>query len=320
MNKVSINENLFSSFRQTAVFGGWILLMLFILYLASGIYIIRQNQVGVLQRWGRVVNRSVSPGIHYALPWPVHRINKVPTKVMHRISVDDFCDSSDPDSKSVVLYETTGLGSYCVSGDNNLVNLVCVIQYSIDEPIEYLFNIRDNERALLELAAASIIRALAAMPIDVILTSGKLEVESNIKSGLQAKLDALGAGLNVSFVEVKDVSPPTRVRNAFEDVINAQIDKKKMINDAESYKNQKIPQATADAAAMTEEAKGYKNEVIANAEGETARFLALLAEYKKAPGVTRRRIYLETLAEVFQAVKRRYIVDEDSNNYRLFVP
>jgi membrane protease subunit HflK len=239
---------------------------------------------------------------------------------MQRISIDDFFDSTDPNAESALLFELTGLNSYCITGDNNLVNLVCIIQYNIDNPKDYLFNIIERERVLRELAASSIIHTLAGMPIDEILTSGKLELERDILALLQDGLDELGCGLNASFVEVRDVGPPSKVQKAFEDVINAQIDKKKMISEAESYKNQMIPKAKADAAAMLEQAKAYKNEVIANAEGETERFLALLAEYKKAPRVTRRRIYLETMAEIFQSVKQKYIVEEGSNNYRLFVP
>ena len=297
---------------------------LLVLYIASGIYIIPTNQTGVLQRWGRVVNPSVPPGIHYALPWPVHRVNKVPIKMMHRVSIDDFFNITEEGSKSALLYELTGLSSYCVSGDNNLVNLVCVIQYNIDDAVKYLFNIGDNERVLMEVAASSIIQTLSEMPIDVLLTSGKPEMEMGILSRLQSGLDELGCGLNVSFVEVRDVSPPANVQKAFEDVIKSQIDKKKMINDAESYKNQKLPQAKADAAAMKEKAEAYKSEVIAMAEGETDRFLALLGEYKKAPDVTRCRIYFETLAEIFKVVKKKYVFDKDregsSNQLRLFLP
>ncbi len=320
MKRTSILESITGAFRQAAVFGGWILVALFILYLASGIYIIPQNETGVVQRFGKVVNPGVLPGIHYALPWPIHRINKVPVKVMHRISVDDFFESTEKGSKSALLFDETGLNSYCITGDNNLVNLTCVIQYSINDPIKYLFSVSDNSTFLLELAAGSIRRILASMPIDEILTSGKVEIETNIKTELQADIDEVGCGLSVSFIEVKDVNPPSKVKEAFEDVINAQIEKKKRVNDAESYENQVIPQASADAARMGEEAYGYKNEVIARAEGETERFLSLLAEYKKAPDVTKRRIYLETMAEILASVKKKYIVDEKEGDFRLFVP
>ena len=311
MNRTSITENIISALRQTGVFTGWILSALFILYLASGIYIIPQNQIGVLQRWGRVVRPSVPPGIHYALPWPVHRVNKVPTKVMHRIPVEDFFDSTDEGSKAALLYNITGLRSYCISGDNNLVNLVCVIQYNIDNPLDYLFKVKENKTVLFEMAAANIIRTLAAMSVDEILTSGKVEMERDIKTSLQSDLDDVGCGLSVSFVEVKDVRPPSYVQDAFEDVINARIDKKKLVNEAESYRNQNIPKAQAEAAAMNEQAKGYKSEVVAKAEGETERFLALLAEYKKAPDVTKQRIFFETIQEILGKVKKKYIVDEE---------
>ena len=319
-----MRENIGNTLRQTAVFGTWIIVALVVIYIASGIYIIPQDQIGVLQRWGRVVDPAVPPGIHYAIPWPLHRVSKVPIKVMHRVSIDDFFSSTEPGSKSAILYEITGLNSYCISGDNNLVNLVAVIQYNIYDAVKYLFNVTDNERLLMEAACSSIIHTLAGMPIDEILTSGKPELETGILTNLQASLDDLGCGLNVSFVEVRDVSPPANAQEAFEDVINAQIDKKKAVNNAESYKNQKIPQAKADAAALNEQAEAYKNEVIAKAEGETERFLALLAEYKKAPDVTRTRLYLETITDIFKTVRKKYVFDKnndgESSQLKLFIP
>ncbi len=311
MSDGAFRQHFTEALRQTSKFGGWIFIALAQIYLASGIYIISQNQVGVLERCGKVVNRSVQPGIHYALPWPIYKVNKVPIKIMRRISIEDFHDSSYGDTTAGIFYSLTGLSSYCITGDNNLVNLVCVIQYNITDPLAYLFGIKENERVLHEIAASSIIHVLAGKEIDKALTHGKFEIQNEIHKEIKNRLEDLESGITVSFIEAKSIQPPSRVQQAFEDVINSKIDKKKMINQAESYQNQKIPDAHARATSILERANGYYNRIIAEAEGETSRFSAVYTQYQKAHDVTRTRIYLETLDKILSKVDKKYLIDKD---------
>ncbi len=167
----------------------WIFLCLVLLYFCSGIYSVSSNEVGVLQRFGKVLDDKIPPGIHYALPWPVDRVNKVPVKIVNRILIDDFFSITNPESAARLFYNLTGLASYCITGDNNLVNIQCVIQYNITQPSLYLFRSRSPEIMLRNMACNAILQSLAAMPVDRILTRGKQELTQEIKARLQGRLD-----------------------------------------------------------------------------------------------------------------------------------
>ena len=166
----------------------------------------------------------------------------------------------------------TGLDAYCITGDNNLATVSCVIQYTIFNPCDYLFGIKDPEKALKNLAGKAILHCMAKMPIDEILTKGKQAVSGRIQADLQKKLDRLKTGIHVSSVEIKNIKPPDRVAKYFSQVVKASIDRGKSINDAQSYRNEIIPKAKAQAMELTEQAHGYKQEVILTAQGKTQRF------------------------------------------------
>jgi len=154
-------------------FAFYILIALILLYLASGIYSIGQTQAGVHQRFGRIINPNVKPGVHYALPWPIDKVDKVSVKIVQRILIDDFSSRLEKDSTSYVFREMTGLTPYCISGDNNIVNIICAIQYTVSNPVDYLFRIKANERLFRDVICNSIIKSLAALQVDEILTYGK---------------------------------------------------------------------------------------------------------------------------------------------------
>ena len=297
---------------QLARFSRWILLLLLVLYGLSGIYSIAPNEVGILQRFGKFTGDRIPPGIHYALPWPVDRVLRVPIKTVNRIVIDDFFSTAKEDSAAYLFYRATGLASYCISGDNNLVNLQCVIQYTITEPVAYLYQIDNPVRVLRNLAANTLIGCLATMPVDKILTWGKQEIARTVKSRLQEKLDARDTGLTVSFVELSDIKPPSRVERYFSDVVKAKIDRSKMVNDAQSYRNQKIPAAQAESSRINEEAMAYKTEVVFKAEGETDRFQRILERARKKGGSARKTLYLETLGQIMKNVNRKHIIVPDA--------
>lgn len=290
----------------------WIITGLFILYFLSGTYSISSNEIGTLQRFGRVIEAKVQPGIHYAFPWPIDRVSKVPIRLVNRMVIDDFYSSGSIGSKAVLFKGMTGLDSYCVTGDNNLVNVKCIIQYTITDPYDYLFRSKDSKILLRNMACNTIIHGLAGMPIDDALTRGKQAVANYIKIELQKRLDDSKSGLSVSFVELKDIKPPDRVEQYFSDVVKAKIDMEKMINNAESYKNEKIPAAKAKATRLIQEAEGYKNEIVLKAEGDTVRFEKLLSECNKKGNSARKMIYIETMKEILEKVENKHIVERNA--------
>jgi len=291
----------------------YILIALIVLYFASGIYSISQTQAGVQQRFGRIINPNVKPGIHYALPWPIDKIDKVSVKIVQRILIDDFSSRTEKDSTSYVFGEMTGLTPYCISGDNNIVNMICAVQYMVSDPVDYLFRIKDNERLLRDAISNSIIKCFAGLGVDEILTYGKRMIETTLKTKAQRKLDGLNCGLIISFVELRDVRPPATVQGAFDDVINAKIDKRKIISQAQSRSNELLPQANATATRMIERAETYKLQKISAADGETKRFSKQLEAYQKMKKVTKKRLYFEFVKQIFPEIEKVYIVDREGD-------
>ncbi len=290
-----------------------VVIILFALYLFSGVYAVSQNEIGVLQRFGKVIDDRVMPGIHFSFPWPMDKVDKIPIKSMKRISIDDFSKNAGYNSLSREFYNSSGLASYSITGDNNIVNISCRLQYYISDPVKYLFSVRDSENILHQVSCTTIIRCLSSLPVDNVLTYGKRELEASIKSMVQEKLDNIDCGLNISFVELEEVSPPGRVQQYFDDVINSKIDKNKMISQAESYRNEKIPKANAAASQMIEKSLSYRQKVILESEGDTERFLNILDAYKVAKDVTQKRLYLESIKEILSKIDQVYLISKENN-------
>ncbi|MBW2220563.1 MAG: FtsH protease activity modulator HflK [Deltaproteobacteria bacterium] len=300
MKKAILNASSFSIY---------ILLILILLYLLSGTYSVPQNQIGVHQRFGKIVNQNVSPGMHYALPWPIDRVDKVPVKVIKRILIDDFSNNYEGKSIPYVFKQMTGLTPCCISGDNNIVNIFCAVQYGISNPAKYLFSVKNNEKLLRDVFCNAIIKCLAGLSVDEILTFGKKHIENTLKTEAQKKLNDLDCGLMISFVELRNVQPPVVVQGAFDDVINSKIDKRKIVSQAESYRNEKLPQAKAAANKMIQQAQTYKIENISKAQGQTQRFLDQLKAYEKSEEITKKRLYLDFIKEIFPTIEKAYIIE-----------
>ena len=267
-----------------------------------------ENELGVLQRFGKVIEGNVEPGAHYKFPWPVDTITKVPVKTTHTLEIKDLSPEAFVDDESKPG-QTTALPSYCITGDNNIVFIDFSIRYNIVDPIQYLFNIKSNEDYLKHIACASAVYSLAGKTVDDILTVGKKGVEIYLKEEIQKKLDLLNSGLGISAIEIGDVTPHKGVRTYFERVINAQIQQRELVNNAESYRNENLPKAKGTAMKIVEEARAYKYEVINHAEGDVLRFKKQLNEYRKAKKITKQRMYLDFIKDKFPALKNIIIVD-----------
>jgi membrane protease subunit HflK len=311
-SRIKTGDILRTTILKMAGFSRWVAASLILLYLFSGIYSISSNEVGILQRFGKTVKSGIQPGIHITMPWPVSRVIKVPVRAVNRILIDDFSSSaSATGSASRTFTELTGLDSYCLTGDNNLVNILFVVQYNIIDPEKYMFHIRQPETTLRRMAASTIVHCLAITTIDEALTAGKRAMVHEIKKALQERLDAVDSGMNVSFIEIRNIEPPDRVQEIFSDVVRADIDREKMINDAEAYRNEKMPAAKAEASRILEEAEAYRKEVVLRAEGETSRFLSLLDQRRLQGNAVRWMIYLETIEEIMKNVGTKKIIVTD---------
>ncbi|MBN2534542.1 MAG: FtsH protease activity modulator HflK [Spirochaetales bacterium] len=288
----------------------YVVLLLIILYLCSGFYSISQSELGILQRFGRIIDKNVKPGIHYALPWPIDKVDKVPVKIVKRIFIDDFIRVEDKKSTSNEFYRLSGLSSYCITGDNNIIEISCSLHYTISDPVKYLFTVKDSEQLLHEITCNTIVHCIAQFEVNEIL---KRKIISYIKNKLEQTLDLYNTGLVIAFIELKEVRPPKEVQKYFDDVINAQIDKIKMMNDAESYKNEKIPEAKGKVSRKMEDAKAYKKKIILEAEGETEKFLNKLNVYVKSKKITKKQLYYEFVKKIFPQITKKYIISGKDN-------
>ena len=295
--------------RLMRFFVRWVLLVLLVLYLLTGFYSVKSSEFGVITRFGKVVDGRVSPGMHYAIPWPVDKVFKVQVKQVRTIVIDDFSTDPAEDSPAAAFRASTGLSTYAVTGDNNIVSITFLIKYNVIDPVAYLFTIRENEDLLRFVTSNTLIHSLSSQPVDRILTYGKKAIEDKIRLSLQEKLGRLGSGLAISFVEIRDIKPPPKVQKYFDDVINAKVDKKKMVNESMSRSNKKISTARADAVKMTQGAYGYKKQKISHAEGDASRFLSRLEEYQKSKKETKKKIYLDFINSVYPFLKEIIVVD-----------
>jgi membrane protease subunit HflK len=290
---------------------GWLVVAGIVVYGLSGIYSVKPNEVAVHQRFGKVLDPRVPSGIHYALPWPVDRVDKVPVRSVQRLAIDDFQPGDDPNTAAGLFRIMTQLESFCVTGDNNVVNIGCAVQYMVSDPAAFLFRPGAPQAIMRAVACNSTLHCLAGMTVDQALTLGSQQIKDFIHQEMNRQLSALGVGLAVVAVDLQPVRPPQAVQSYFDDVVNAKIDKRKLVHQAEANQNERFARARVEATRITQEALAAKVTAVARAQGDASRFLQRLSEYKKTPTVTRRRLWLEFVRDVLGKVQRKYVADGD---------
>lgn len=300
----------------------WFLLILIIAYAVSGFYKLERDSIGVLTRVGKVVEPNVSPGLHYKFPWPVDRIYKVPVKEVKTMIIQDFGSRYQlkEGDRSYEFYTKTSLEPYCISGDNNIVAITVVLKYTIANPVDYLFGLKHPERFVQKSAANLVIQQLAHLRIDEVLTYGKKQFEFNLLNELVEVLERYRTGIRISFLEIKEIAPPKKVQDSFDRVINAEVNKKKALNEAQGYFNRIVPDARSKANALIQEAEAYKQEKILTAEGETSRFMARMDGYSENPTAHKEKIYLEFIQKLYPNLKEIRVVDGSKTNENMMVP
>jgi membrane protease subunit HflK len=281
--------------RILAIIGAVIVL----LWLASGFYVVRPAERGVVLLFGRAVQET-EPGLRYRLPWPIHSHHVVDVAQVRRVEVG---------------FRTRGGATQPVpqeglmlTGDENIVDVHLFIQYLVQDPVKYLFRAVAPEMALHASAEVALRAAVGETLIDYTMTEGRVEVQDRVKRELQALLDLYTTGLLVTEARLLVVDPPREVREAFHDVVRAWEDRERVIKEAEGYSEDVIPKARGEAAQMLQAAEAYREQRLIRAEGDSTRFLRVLDEYRKAEGVTRERLYLETMDRVLPKTNK-FILD-----------
>ncbi|MFH1458058.1 MAG: FtsH protease activity modulator HflK [Candidatus Omnitrophota bacterium] len=284
----------------------WIILGFFLLIGLRGvIYSIGPDEVGVIQRFGKYIGQS-SPGLHAKIPFGIDRVT--PIKV-EKIFKEDFGTRT-----SVPGQRRDYSGSYVdesmmLTGDLNILDVRWIVQFKIKDPVKLLFAVRDPRDNIRDISEVVMRRFVGDYSVDSVLTTKREEVDHLAQQEMQKVLDEYQTGVHIVTVKLLDVNPPEKVKPAFNEVNEAKQEREKLINQAWEAYNKVIPKARGTAEKTIREAEGYALDKVNRAKGESERFLATLAEYKKAPEITKKRLYLETLTNVLPKAKEKYILD-----------
>ncbi len=293
--------------------GKLILGIMVLLWLLSGIYIVEPAEVGVVLRFG-AYERITEPGPHYHLPYPVETVITPNVSEIRRIEVG-FRSLGHGDQYGQSQVRLVPEEALMLTGDENIVDVQFIVQYQINDPQAYLFNVSDQTETVKSAAEAAMRGVVGDNKIDSTLTDGKLEIQNQTRDHLQEILDNYGAGIRVVAVQLQDVHPPKEVVDAFKDVASAREDRSRIINEAEAYSNDIIPRARGLGAQFINEAEAYKRSKVLQSQGDANRFLAVLKEYNKAKEVTRTRLYLETMEKIYSSPgMEKIIIGENLTN------
>ena len=279
---------------------GFIAVIALVLWGLSGIYIIDEGREGVVLRFGGF-DRITEPGPH----WFPRFIETVEIVDVERV-------------RSINIGGTTH-ESLMLTHDENIVDIQFAVQYKVSNAKDYLFNVRDPDTTLRQVTETAMREIVGKNGMDFVIKDGRLQVATGTKELMQEILKSYKTGLVVTNVNMQNAQPPEQVQHAFNDAIKAREDKERLVNEAEAYSNDILPRARGKAARMGQEAEAYRSEVIAKATGETQRFLKVLTEYKKAPAVTRERLYLDTMESVL-ANNNKVMIDVKKGNNLMYLP
>jgi modulator of FtsH protease HflK len=289
--------------------GAGILAALVVLvWLASGFYIVDAGQKGVVTRFGKFVE-TTDPGPRWHLPYPIEAAEVVNVSGVQTVEV-----GYRNDVRSKVPKE-----SLMLTDDENIVDLQFAVQYVLKDPTEYLFNNRNPNEAVKQAAEAAIREIVGKSKMDFVLYEGREQIAIDARKLMQAILDRYKTGVSISQVTMQNAQPPEQVQAAFADAVKANQDRERQKNEGEGYANDIVPKARGTAARLMQESEAYKQRVIENARGEAARFTEVLAEYRKAPGVTRERLYLDAMQQVLSS-SSKVLVDQKAGNNLLYLP
>ena len=270
--------------------------VLLVIWLASGIYIVEPAERGVVLRFGAHVG-TTDPGPHWHIPYPIETVVKV--------NVDQV--------------STFSHNAVMLTMDENIVDVELTVQARIQDAANYLFQDQDPDKTLRDATEAVVRTVIGRSKLDYIVTEGRSAIADKIQSSTQELLNTYKTGLIITAVNMQPAKPPEQVKDAFDDAIKAREDKERLENKAEAYANEVLPQARGEAARIEADSMAYRDKVIAEAEGEAARFSAVLAAYQLAPGVTRERLYLETMEQVL-GDNAKVLVDMQQGNTMMYLP
>ena len=276
---------------------GWLILVVLVVWvLVDSFHIIDQRERGVVLRFGKA-DRILEPGPRFTLPRPIEQVERVDVTQVRSMS-----------SRVPML-----------TRDENLVNIDFAVQYTVSDATQFLFKVRDVEETLAQTAEAAVRQVVGSRTLDDVQIGNRLEFTNEAREIMQRLLNSYEAGISISIINFQDVTVPDQVKDAFDDAIKAREDKQRAINDALAYAADVVPKAIGRKARILAEANAFKESAIARAEGDAQRFSLLAEQYRAAPEVTRKRLYLETMQDVLSRTPK-ILIDGEKGNNMLYLP
>ncbi|SDW78758.1 FtsH protease activity modulator HflK [Nitrosomonas communis] len=285
-----------------------IIVLLSIVWAASGLYIVDEGQRGVVLRFGKHVD-TTQAGLNWHIPYPIEKVETVNVSQVRTIEI-----GYRNNVRSKVLKE-----SLMLTDDENIIDIQFAVQYILNNPENFLFNNREPDNAVLQIAETSIREVIGKSKMDFVLYEGREAVAARATEIMQTILDRYRIGITISRVTMQNAQPPEQVQAAFDDAVKAGQDRERQRNEGQAYANDVIPRARGAAARLLEEAGGYQQRVISSAEGDVSRFEKIFVEYSKAPVVTRDRLYLDMMQQVLSNTSK-ILIDQKSGSNLLYLP
>ena len=296
------------SMRQLGGGAGVLVALVLLVWLASGFYTVDEKQRGVVFTFGKYTELT-SPGLRWRLPFPFQAQEIVNLSQVRTVEI-----GYRNNVKTKVLKE-----SIMLTDDENIIDIQFAVQYTLKDPLAYLFNNKRPDDTVLQVAESAFREVVGANKMDFVLYEGREQVANEAQKLIQNILDLYKTGIAISNVTMQNAQPPEQVQASFDDAVKAKQDLERQKNEGQAYFNDVVPKAQGAASRLTEEAQGYRQRVVANAEGETSRFKQVLTEYDKAPQVTRDRMYLETIQQIMSSTSK-ILLDAKSGSNLLYLP
>jgi membrane protease subunit HflK len=302
------NNNFQPDMKSAGIGAGLIIAVVVLIWLGSGFFIVQEGQQAVVTTYGRS-SHTVDAGFQWRMPYPFQSHETVSVTQLRSREV----------GRNTVVAATGLRDSSMLTQDENIVDIRFTVQYRLKDAKDFLFENRDPEEAVVMAAESAVREIVGRSTMDSVLYEQRDAIASELVKSIQAQLDRLKAGIVVANVNVQNVQAPEQVQASFDDAFKAGADRERLKNEGQAYANDVIPRAQGTAARLREEAEGYKARVVSQAEGDAQRFTSVLQEYRKAPQVTRDRMYIDTMQQVYSNVTK-VLVDSNNNSNLLYLP
>lgn len=302
------NNFSFYNFKGAGISISLIIIITICLWLSSGFFIVQEGQTAVVMTFGKYSHTTL-PGFNWCWPYPLQSHEIVNISQVRTAEIGYRGNAKNKQLKESLM----------LTDDENIIDIQFAVQYTLKNAANWLFNNRDQDETVRQVAETAIREVVGRSKMDFVLYEGREKVALDVNLLMQKILDRYKSGVQVTNVTMQGVQPPEQVQAAFDDAVKAGQDRERQKNEGQAYANNVIPRASGAASRLLEEAEAYRARIIANAEGDTSRFKQVLLEYQKAPIVTRDRMYLETMQQIFSNVTK-VLVDAKNGNNLLYLP